>query len=92
MRLVCLPTHQITPLSTPFSETRIFSLTFVLSRERVLILHGHDDQTVPIADSAELSIKLVKNGTLKVYKGYPHGMCTTHPEVINEDLLAFIKR
>lgn len=57
----------------------------------VLILHGDDDQIVPIADSAELSIKLVKNGTLKVYKGYPHGMCTTHPEVINADLLAFIK-
>jgi non-heme chloroperoxidase len=57
----------------------------------VLILHGDDDQIVPIADSAELSIKLVKNGTLKIYKGYPHGMCTTHPEVINEDLLAFIK-
>lgn len=57
----------------------------------VLIMHGDDDQIVPIADSAQLSIKLVKNGTLKVYKGYPHGMCTTHPEVINEDLLAFIK-
>lgn len=57
----------------------------------VLILHGDDDQIVPIADSAELAIKLVKNGTMKVYKGYPHGMCTTHPEVINEDLLAFIK-
>jgi non-heme chloroperoxidase len=57
----------------------------------VLILHGDDDQIVPIADSAELSIKLVKNGTLKIYKGYPHGMCTTHPEVINQDLLAFIK-
>lgn len=57
----------------------------------VLVLHGDDDQIVPIADSAELSIKLLKNGTLKVYKGYPHGMCTIHPEVINEDLLAFIK-
>lgn len=57
----------------------------------VLVLHGDDDQIVPIADSAELSIKLLKHGTLKVYKGYPHGMCTTHPEVINEDLLAFIK-
>ena len=57
----------------------------------VLIMHGDDDQIVPIADSAELAIKLVKNGTLKVYKGYPHGMCTTHPDVINEDLLAFIK-
>jgi non-heme chloroperoxidase len=57
----------------------------------VLIMHGDDDQIVPIADSALLSAKLVKNGTLKVYKGYPHGMCTTHPDVINPDLLAFIK-
>jgi non-heme chloroperoxidase len=57
----------------------------------VLVLHGDDDQIVPIGDSAELSIKLLKQGTLKVYKGYPHGMCTTHPEVINADLLAFIK-
>ena len=58
----------------------------------VLILHGDDDQIVPIADSASLSAKLVKNGTLKVYPGLPHGMCTTHPDVINADLLAFIKR
>ncbi len=57
----------------------------------VLVLHGDDDQIVPIADSAELSIKLLKHGTLKVYKGYPHGMCTTHAEVINADLLAFIR-
>ena len=57
----------------------------------VLILHGDDDQIVPIADSAELAIKLLENGTLKVYKGYPHGMCTTHPDVINEDLLTFIR-
>jgi non-heme chloroperoxidase len=57
----------------------------------VLILHGDDDQIVPIADSALLSAKLVKNGTLKVYPGFPHGMCTTHPDVINADLLAFIK-
>jgi len=55
----------------------------------VLILHGDDDQIVPIADSALLSAKLVKHGTLKVHKGLPHGMCTTHPEVINQDLLAF---
>ena len=46
----------------------------------VLILHGDDDQIVPIADSALLSAKLVKNGTLKVYPGLPHGMCTTQPE------------
>jgi non-heme chloroperoxidase len=57
----------------------------------VLIMHGDDDQIVPIADSALLSAKLVKNGTLKVYRGLPHGMCTTHPEIINPDLLAFIK-
>ncbi|MBS0561664.1 MAG: alpha/beta hydrolase [Proteobacteria bacterium] len=57
----------------------------------VLIMHGDDDQIVPIADSAELSIKLVKHGTLKVYPGLPHGMCTTHPEIINPDLLAFVR-
>ena len=57
----------------------------------VLILHGDDDQIVPIADSALLSAKLVKHGTLKVYPGLPHGMCTTHADVINPDLLAFIK-
>ena len=57
----------------------------------VLILHGDDDQIVPIADSALLSAKLVKKGTLKVYRGLPHGMCTTHPDVINPDLLAFVK-
>ena len=55
-----------------------------------LIMHGDDDQIVPIADSALLSAKLVKNATLKVYKGLPHGMCSTHPDVINPDLLAFI--
>jgi non-heme chloroperoxidase len=57
----------------------------------VLIMHGDDDQVVPIADSALLAAKLVKNGTLKVYPGLSHGMCTTHPDVINKDLLAFIK-
>jgi non-heme chloroperoxidase len=56
-----------------------------------LVMHGDDDQVVPIADSALLSIKLLKRGTLKVYPGYPHGMCTTHAEVINPDLLAFIR-
>lgn len=56
-----------------------------------LVLHGDDDQVVPIDDAARLSVKLVKNGTLKVYPGYPHGMLTTHADVINPDLLAFIK-
>ena len=57
----------------------------------VFIMHGDDDQIVPIADSALLSSKLVKKGTLKVYPGLPHGMCTTHPEIVNPDLLAFVK-
>jgi len=57
----------------------------------VLHMHGDDDQIVPFADSAPLAVKLVKNGTLKVYPGFPHGMCTTHPDVVNPDILAFIK-
>ncbi|RJT34318.1 alpha/beta hydrolase [Mesorhizobium waimense] len=57
----------------------------------VLIMHGGDDQIVPIEDSALLAAKLVKHGTLKVYEGLSHGMCTTHPETINADLLAFIR-
>jgi non-heme chloroperoxidase len=57
----------------------------------VLLMHGDDDQIVPIADSAEIGIKLLKKGQLKVYKGYPHGMASTHADVINPDLLAFIK-
>ncbi len=56
-----------------------------------LILHGDDDQIVPIADSALLSAKLVKGAQLKVYKGAPHGMCTTHKNEVNADLLAFIQ-
>ncbi|OYX73782.1 MAG: alpha/beta hydrolase [Caulobacter sp. 32-67-35] len=57
----------------------------------VLIMHGEDDQLVPIANSAHLAIKLVKKGTLKTYPGLPHGMASTHPEIINADLLAFFK-
>ena len=57
----------------------------------VLVMHGDDDQVVPYADSAPLAAKLLKNGTLKTYKGYPHGMPTTNADVINADLLAFIK-
>ena len=57
----------------------------------VLVMHGEDDQIVPIADSAHLAIKLLKKGTLKTYPGLPHGMATTHAEVINKDLLAFIE-
>jgi len=57
----------------------------------VLVMHGDDDQIVPYADSAPLSAKLVKNGTLKTYKGFPHGMCTTEAPTINADLLAFFR-
>ena len=73
-----------------FSET---DFTEDLKRIAVptLVMHGSDDQIVPIADSALLSAKLVKGSTLKVYEGYPHGMCTTHADMVNPDLLAFIK-
>jgi len=57
-----------------------------------LILHGDDDQIVPIAGSAMLTAKLVKDGTLKVYPGFSHGMCTVNKDQINADLLAFIQR
>ena len=58
----------------------------------VLVMHGDDDQVVPYADSGPLSAKLVKNGTLKTYHGYPHGMPTTHADVINADLLAWLQQ
>jgi non-heme chloroperoxidase len=73
-----------------FSET---DLTEDLKKFDVptLILHGDDDQIVPIGASALLSSKIVKGATLKVYPGLPHGMCSTHKDLINEDLLAFVK-
>ena len=73
-----------------FSET---DLTEDLKKFDVptLILHGDDDQIVPIGASALLSSKIVKGAKLKIYKGAPHGMCTTHKDLINNDLLAFIK-
>jgi non-heme chloroperoxidase len=55
-------------------------------------MHGDDDQVVPYADSGPLTAKLVKNGTLKTYHGYPHGMPTTHADVINADLLAWLQQ
>ena len=72
-----------------FSET---DFTEDLKRIDVptLVMHGDDDQIVPIADSALLSVKLLKRSTLKVYEKFSHGMCTTHADVINPDLLAFI--
>jgi non-heme chloroperoxidase len=57
----------------------------------VLVMHGDDDQIVPYEDSAPLAVKLLRKGTLRTYKGFPHGMCTTEPDTINADLLAFIE-
>lgn len=57
----------------------------------VLVMHGTDDQIVPIHDSAMKAIKLLKHGTLKTYEGLPHGLCATHPDVVNPDLLAFVQ-
>jgi non-heme chloroperoxidase len=73
-----------------FSETD-FTEDLKTIKVPTLVMHGDDDQIVPIADSALLSSKLLKNGTLKVYEKFPHGMCTTHADVINSALLAFIK-
>jgi non-heme chloroperoxidase len=60
-----------------------------LHRTVTLVLHGDDDQMVPFADSAALSAKILKNAKLVVYKGAPHGMCTTLRDRVNEELLAF---
>jgi non-heme chloroperoxidase len=57
----------------------------------VLVLHGDADQIVPIDAAGRASAKILKNATLKVYPGFPHGMCTTNPKEINADLLAFFK-
>jgi non-heme chloroperoxidase len=57
----------------------------------VLVMHGDDGQIVPYADSAPLAAKLLRNSTLKTYKGFPHGMPTTNADQINSDLLAFLK-
>jgi non-heme chloroperoxidase len=57
----------------------------------VLVLHGDDDQIVPYADAGVLSAKLLKNATLKIYPGFPHGMLTTHADVLNPEILAFIR-
>ena len=57
----------------------------------VLVMHGEDDQLVPIHDSARKTIELLKHGTLKTYAGYPHGMCQTHADRVNADLLEFVQ-
>ncbi len=57
----------------------------------MIVMAGDDDQVVPYKDAAVKSAALLKNSTLKIYPKFPHGMCTTHPDVINPDLLAFFK-
>lgn len=73
-----------------FSETD-FTTDLQALEIPVLVMHGEDDQIVPIHDSALKAIALLKHGTLKTYPGLPHGMCATHPQIINPDLLAFIE-
>ncbi|WP_313437896.1 alpha/beta hydrolase [Stenotrophomonas sp.] len=73
-----------------FSETDFTEDLKVISVP-TLVMHGDDDQIVPIDAAARESVKLLANGTLKVYAGYPHGMLTTHADVINPDLLAFVQ-
>ena len=73
-----------------FSETD-FTEDLKAITQPTLVMHGDDDQIVPYADSAPLSAELLKNGVLKTYAGLPHGMCTTHPDIINADLLGFIR-
>ena len=73
-----------------FSETD-FTEDLKVIDVPTLVMHGDDDQVVPIADSAPLSAKLLKKAKLKVYEKFPHGMCTTHADVINAELLTFIK-
>ena len=73
-----------------FSETDL-SEDLRLIDVPVLSMHSEDDQVVPFADSAPLAVKLLKKGTLKVYKDLPHGMFASHPDIINPDILAFIK-
>jgi len=73
-----------------FSETD-FTEDLKIIDVPTLVMHGDDDQIVPYQDAALLSVKLLKHGTLKIYPGFPHGMLTTHADVINSDLLAFAR-
>jgi non-heme chloroperoxidase len=73
-----------------FSETD-FTEDLTKIEVPVLVMHGTDDQIVPYDDSAPLSAKLLKNGNLKSYEGLPHGMLSTHPDILNPDMLAFFK-
>jgi non-heme chloroperoxidase len=73
-----------------FSETD-FTEDLRIIKAPALVMHGTDDQIVPYANAGPLSAKILKNGTLKTYEGYPHGMLTTHAEPLNADISAFIE-
>ena len=73
-----------------FSETD-FTEDLKAIEQPTLVMHGEDDQIVPIADSGLLSAKILRNATLKTYPGFPHGMATTQADRINADLLAFVR-
>jgi non-heme chloroperoxidase len=73
-----------------FSETD-FTEDLEAIEVPVLVIHSEDDQIVPYADAGPLSAKLLRNGTLRTYKDLPHGLCQTHPEIVNADLLAFVR-
>lgn len=80
----------VTDCIKAFSETD-FSKDLTKINVPTLILHGDDDQIVPIGASALLSAKIITGAVLKIYPGAPHGLCTTHKDKVNEDLLAFFK-
>jgi non-heme chloroperoxidase len=73
-----------------FSETD-FTEDLKAIEVPVLVIHSEDDQIVPYADSAPLTVKLLRNGRLITYKDLPHGCCQTHPEIVNADILAFLR-
>jgi len=76
--------------SRAFSETD-FTENLKSIEVPVLVIHSEDDQIVPYANSGPLTAKLLKNGTLKTYKDLPHGLCATHPEIVNPEILAFLR-
>jgi non-heme chloroperoxidase len=73
-----------------FSETD-FTEDLKQIQVPTLVMHGDDDQIVPCTDAAPISAKLLRNAELKIYNGYPHGMLTTHPEELNDDILSFVR-
>ncbi|HMF47968.1 MAG TPA: alpha/beta hydrolase [Candidatus Saccharimonadales bacterium] len=73
------------------SRNRVAKAVLIGDHVPTRIMHGDDDQIVPIGASAMLSSKIVKGARLKVYKGAPYGLCTTHKTEVNADLLAFLK-